>query len=216
MSFFLKLKSYGAVEIIVCSMVVILQIFLTDVKISTTEAANRHLLCVGSVPIWAYPWLGGILYTISLVSIFMLRFPQHAVMVQAFAMALLSAPFVYLIIRPCYLAVITYVAIEFCINGMLPSVRNITDLARVLIPFGTKMYVYICYMLIDEDRDGSRVVIVYLIFDGITMFLRVLFASTQPIILAETKFSDFGLMMARLTSVQFACQAIVAQLIANI
>lgn len=213
-------KSYGALEIIICSVVVILQMFLTNRKhVNNTTASDcietKHLLCVGSFPIWAYVWLGGILYTAALAAISMQRFIVHAAVTQSLAIALLSAPFVFLIIRPCYLAVITYVAIEFCINCMLPSVKNITDLTRVLLPFGTKLYVYICYTAIDKNQDGSRLVIVYLLIDGIVMFLRFMFALTQPTH-ADTKSHEFGLLMTRLTTVQFVCQAIVAQLIANI
>lgn len=212
--------SYGVAEILICIIVVVIQIVLTDTKLVITPELpdcidTKHRLCVGGFPIWMYALLGGVMYTVSLACIFMRKFTATAVTIQSLAMAFLSAPFVYLIIRPCYLAIITYASFEFCINCMLPGARNVSELTRILLPFTIKMYVYICYTMIDTDHDDSHPVIVYLIFDGIAMFLRFFFASSQPA-KETTESAEFGLLMARITTVQFAFQAIVAQLIGNI
>lgn len=210
---------YGVSEIIACVIVVILQIIITNTAAASDPPAtdcpdSKHYLCAGGLPIWAYAWVGGIMYTVALMLIFNRKWLIHAATAQSLAMALLSAPFVYLIIRPCYLAIITYASFEFCINCMLPNARSVSDLARILLPFGIKMYVYICYAMIDTDNDNSHPVILYLIFDGIAMFLRFFFASSQPI--KESESSDFVLLMARLTTVHFAFQAITAQVIGNV
>ncbi len=213
-----KMIPYGVSEIIVCVIVVSLQIILTNTTANNPPATDcadsKHYLCAGGLPIWAYAWVGGIVYTVALILILNRRWLIHAATAQSLAMALLSAPFVYLIIRPCYLAIVTYASFEFCINCMLPNARSVSDLTRILLPFGIKMYVYVCYTMIDTDHDNNHSVILYLIFDGAAMFFRFFFASSQPS--KESESAEFVLLMTRLTTVHFVFQAITAQIIGNV